>query len=209
MRNRERLLARIAASQQGAFTRAQALRCGFSETTIDRRVRSGLYERLEPTVYAASASQSSHGREVMASVLSTGGLAAAAHATAAYLWGMLSRPPKRVDVVTTRWDRVRRSAMVHESLDLQEGDVTAIDGIPVTTAARTVVDLGAMLPRMVPSALDAGLRMDLLTLDEVARFIARVAKRGRRGVGVIRPLIGRRRAGSSADPTSPTPSPRS
>jgi hypothetical protein len=47
---------------------------------------------------------------------------------------------------------------------------------------------------MVPSALDAGLRKELFTLDEVERFVARVAKRGRRGIGVIRPLIGRRRA---------------
>lgn len=79
--------------------------------------------------------------------------------------------------------------MVHESLDLVTEDLSELDGIPVTTPARTVVDLGATSPGAVPVALDAGLRKNLFSLDEVDRFVARVAKRGRRGVGVIRPLI--------------------
>jgi predicted transcriptional regulator of viral defense system len=189
MVNREMMLAGVAANQYGVFTMSQALRCGIGRRTIEKRAQRGRYLRLEPAVFAAAASPASWERSVVASVLSVGGLAGASHATAAFLWGLISRRPGRIDVVTTRWDRVRRAAMVHESLDLVAADLSELDGIPVTTPARTVVDLGATSPGAVPAALDAGLRKNLFSLDEVDRFVARVAKRGRRGVGVIRPLI--------------------
>lgn len=65
-----------------------------------------------------------------------------------------------------------------------------LDGIPVTSAARTVVDLGASAPPwFVERCLDTGLRKQLFTTWEVRRFIARVARPGRTGVGTIRPLV--------------------
>jgi hypothetical protein len=127
----------------------------------------------------------------MAAVLSVGEPAAASHRTAAELWGMTSRRGGSIEVVTRRWDRVRRPPFaVHESGDLVETDIVLVDGIPVTTAARTVVDLGANAPKwLVASCLDTALRKRLLTVGQVYRFMGRVAKRGRRGVGVIRPMI--------------------
>ena len=94
-------------------------------------------------------------------------------------------------MVTMRHERaIRRSFTVHESLDLSGGDIVRIDGLPTTSPARTVVDLGAVSPAWaVEACLDSGLRQRLFTLDEVCRFVNRVAKRGRRGVGVIRPLL--------------------
>jgi hypothetical protein len=191
---RDHTLSRIAADQHGAFTIDQAMSCGFARRTIERRAQRGQYTWLEHKVLAGAASSPTWEQSVVASVLSVGGVAAASHATSAYLWGLTTRRPDRIDVVTTRWDRVRRSAMVHESLDLEVGDLTTLDGVTVTNPARTVVDLGATERWNVPSALDTGLRKELFSLDEVERFVARVGKRGRRGVGVIRPLIKERRA---------------
>jgi very-short-patch-repair endonuclease len=98
------------------------------------------------------------------------------------------------EVVTTRWDRVRRpDVTVHESLDLIAEDVIELDGLAVTAPARTVVDLGASNRWLVESALEQGIRADRFTLGEVEAFMHRVARRGRRGVGVIRPLLEARR----------------
>jgi hypothetical protein len=96
--------------------------------------------------------------------------------------------------VTRRWDRRHRlDVVMHESLDLIDADITAVAGIPVTTAVRTVVDLGAVDPLRVERALEAGISSNTLTLAGVERFVVRVARRGRRGVGVIRPLLRERR----------------
>ncbi len=60
------------------------------------------------------------------------------------------------------------------------------------------MDLGASNKWIVERALEEGIRRSLLTLGDVEAFVARVSKRGRRGVGVIRPLLGARRRWDSA-----------
>jgi hypothetical protein len=184
----------FASQHHGVFTRHDALRLGVSRPTIDKRTRSGLYRRLEPGVYAVAGSPVSLRQKLVSVAFSFQGLAAISHQTAAELWGITRRGLRVVEVTTTRWDRVRRpNAVVHESLDLLAADVVDLDGIPVTTPARTVVDLGASNKWIVESALDEGIRKDLFTLDQVEAFVRRVARRGRRGVGVIRPLLAARR----------------
>jgi hypothetical protein len=191
VKDRDRRLAALASSQHSVFTAAQALSCGLSRSTLDARAKRGLLVREHPSVFAIGGTPRTWQREVMAAVLSVGEPAAASHRTAAELWGMTSRRGGSIEVVTRRWDRVRRPPFaVHESGDLVETDIVLVDGIPVTTAARTVVDLGAIAPKwLVASCLDTALRKRLLTVGQVYRFMGRVAKRGRRGVGVIRPMI--------------------
>lgn len=121
-------------------------------------------------------------------------LAAVSHQTAAELWGLTRRGIRAIEIVTTRWDRVRRDGIkVHESLDLIPTDVVELNDLPVTTAARTVVDLGAANKWLVEQALEEGIRRGRFTLEEVEAVVARVGRKGRRGVGVIRPLLEARR----------------
>jgi hypothetical protein len=88
----------------------------------------------------------------------------------------------------------RSGLTVHESLDLRQSDIVRMDSIPITSAPRTVVDLGASVPMgMVARCLDTGLRKGLFALLDVDLFVMRVAKSGRTGVGVIRPLLDERR----------------
>jgi len=129
-----------------------------------------------------------------AAVLSMPALAALSHRTAAEIWGLTDRGIRHIDVVTTRWDRVDRGDVdVHESLDLLESDVAECEGVAVTKPVRTVVDLGAVSPWDVERAMETGIRKGHFTLEEIEHFVARVARRGRRGVGVIRPLLEERR----------------
>lgn len=181
----------ITRKQHGVFTRSQAPASGVKSRTIDTRVANGTYERLHPHVLGISGSAATWHRSVVADVLSAGPLSAASHRTAAYLWELTSSRPAKTEVTSRRHLRVRkRDFVVHESKDLIESDIAILDGVPVTTAIRTVVDLGASAPLgTVARCLDAGLRIKLFTLADVQRFIGRVAKPGRSGVGTIRPLI--------------------
>jgi hypothetical protein len=191
MEERERRLARLAAQQHGAFTTAQAAGCGFNRRLIDRWAQRGVFLRVHPSVYVIGGSPRTWMQEVSAAVLSVNDAAAVSHQTAAVLWEMTDRRPDRIDVVTARWDRVRRPCIaVHESRDLLELDRVVLDGIAVTSPVRTIVDLGAEAPLwLVESCLDTALRAGLFDAQDVRRFIARIARRGRRGVGKIRPLI--------------------
>jgi hypothetical protein len=185
-----RRLGKHAAGRHGVFTRSEARAHGVSDRAIDGRTDVGRYERVAPAVYTIAGARRTMAQRIVAVVASFPGLAAASHQTAAELWGLTNRGIRTIEVVTTRWDRVHRpEATVHESLDLVREDVVDHRDIPVTTPARTVVDLGASNRWLVESALENGIRRGLFTLDEVAAFVARVARRGRRGVGVIRPLL--------------------
>ena len=187
----DRLLAAIARDQRGVFTLHQAVAAGLSKRTIRSRVDRGLFERIHPGVFGFAGSGGDWQRSVLAAVLSASEPAAASHRTAAYLWDMASLRPDRIEVVSRRHLRVHRQPFtVHESKDLVESDIVTIDGIPTTTAERTVVDLGASAsPRFVERCLDAGLRKRLFTAWQVRCFIARVGRPGRTGVGTIRPLV--------------------
>jgi hypothetical protein len=197
--DRRRDLADKAAKHHGVFTRRDAIECGVPDSTLLDGVATGRYRRLAPGVYAVAGSPETFLAEMATAVLAVPVLSALSHRTAADLWGLTDRGFRRVDVVTTRWDRVRRPGVqYHESLDLIEDDVVELRGLPVTSAERTVVDLGAVSPWDVERALEAGIRLRRFTIDSVDAFVARVAKRGRRGVGVVRPFLEERRKWDTA-----------
>lgn len=191
---RYHLLTDRAAMHHGVFTRREALELGISESSLFDALANGRYRKIWPGVYAVAGSPDTLWQQLAAAVLSVPAPSALSHRTAAELWGLTDRGIKHIDVVTTRWDRVRREGInYHESLDLVESDVEELGGLPVTTPVRTVVDLGAVSPWQVERAFEAGVRRGLLTIDRVESFVSRVARKGRRGVGVIRPLLEARR----------------
>lgn len=195
MSTREQLLIGVAQDQRGLFTRAQAVACGLPSSTITYRTRVGRYEQVQPGVYGISGTEPSWHRDVMARVLSLAEPGAASHLTAAHLWGLTDRRPRAIEVATRRHRRMPRGDLVvHESLDLRISDILVVDSIPVTSVARTVVDLGASAPiGAVARCLDTGLRKGLITLVDVELFVMRVGRSGRTGVGTIRPLLDERR----------------
>ena len=187
-------LSRIASKQHGVFTREQALTSDLSLHRIQHRLDRGQYLSLGSGAYLVAGTPNTWHRRVSAAVQSTGSDAAASHQTAAELLGLTSLRGKHVEVITPRWTREHRDFTVHESRDLIPEDVVIVDGMPTPVPARTIVDLGATARLwLIVSCLDTGLRKAIVTLDEVEGFIARVARKGRRGVGVVRPLIRERR----------------
>ena len=87
-----------------------------------------------------------HGRFI-AAVLSCGPGAALSHVAAGVLLGVLDERGARIDVTVPRGgQRRRRGAVIIHRAALTERDVTTKHGIPVTTPARTLIDLADVLP---------------------------------------------------------------
>jgi very-short-patch-repair endonuclease len=84
--------------------------------------------------------------------------AAVSHRSAASLWEMLSASEGQVDVIVAGYGgRVRRVGIrVHRSQTLTRRDVILRYGIPVTTPARTVADLGDATARGSAGAVSRG-----------------------------------------------------
>jgi very-short-patch-repair endonuclease len=141
------MIAELAVRQHGLVTRAQLLGMGVPSDTVRGRVR---VKRLHPVhrgVYRVGPLSSPREHE-MAAVLACGAGATISHWSGAGLW-QVCRPrgaADRVDVTVACADRGRRPGIrayrVGRSLHAEE--VTVLDGIPVTSLARTVFDLAGL-----------------------------------------------------------------
>jgi hypothetical protein len=171
-------LAAEAARHHGIITRAQAGDLGASRSLIDRRVRSGAWQRISPGVFAVSGTPATWERAVTAAVYGTGPLALASHATACHLHG-LTRRPRRIEVTVPGVARPNREYVIHRSSDLEESDYVKVVGIPTTCVARTMVDVSVPWGEVWASrALDEAVRRNLTTLRHVAAMLHRVARKG-------------------------------
>lgn len=182
-------LARLAARQYGLYTTEQAHAAGVNDAGLLRRSRSGRIQRIEPNVYRLAGVPAMWHQSVLAACFTED---AFAHGrTAAVLWGLDGFDPRVVEVVTHRWRRrVNASVRVHETRDLTEADRAERASIPVTSIERTIIDLGAVVPRSkVEQAFDDALRRGLTSPELVHDRFVQLARRGRPGVGVLRPVL--------------------
>lgn len=187
----QRGISGVARGQEGLLTLAQVRTNGMSRWVARYRVGSGRWERAQRGIYRVAGAPWSWRQDLLAACLAAGRGAAASHRSAACLWELegVDWGVVEISVVRSRYHRLD-GVIVHRSTDLSPAVATVRHGVPVTTPARTLVDLGAVLPeRMVELALDSALGRRLVTVAGVRLALDAVARRGRRGVGVLRSLL--------------------
>jgi very-short-patch-repair endonuclease len=140
------VIAALADAQYGVVARAQLLERGVSGDDIDRRIRARRLRRLHRGVYAVGHRVLTVEGRWMAAVFAGGPGAVLSHASAAAAWDLRRAGGTFIHVtVSTRAGRERRAGLrLHRSM-LGAGDVTVHRGIPITTPARTVIDLSRTL----------------------------------------------------------------
>lgn len=135
-------MAEIAGRQHGIVARQQVEGLGRSGITVDRWLRKGRLHRIYPGVYALGHDAITQRGRWMAAVLASGPGAVLSHRSATALWGIWGSGAGEVHVTVPRKSRSRRSIRRHFGA-LPFDEVTNRDGIPVTSAARSVLDLAA------------------------------------------------------------------
>jgi very-short-patch-repair endonuclease len=138
-------------AQHGVVSREQLLAYGFTSHGIVHRLEKGRLHRVTPGVYAVGRPElTQHGRW-MAAVLSCGPDAVLSHSSAAALWGIRPARGAGTEITVPAGRTPRRPGLtVHRRAAFES---TECHGIPVTTAACTLVDLSARLPRNEIEAL--------------------------------------------------------
>jgi very-short-patch-repair endonuclease len=125
----------------------------------------------------------------MAAVLACGPGALLSHRSAAALWALRATAATRVDVTVQAGNRSRRPGIaVHLTGHLPPEESAGLDGIPVTSVARTLLDLAGVLPAaQLRLAMEEAERLELLD----ARAVEQACDhgRGRRGTRQLRSLI--------------------
>ncbi|HVV36073.1 MAG TPA: type IV toxin-antitoxin system AbiEi family antitoxin domain-containing protein [Acidimicrobiales bacterium] len=184
-----RLLA-IAAMQLGLFTVTQALDAGVSRRTLRTRIGQGAWRRFRRGVFVVEGHPSTPAQAHMAAVLATGvDGTRSSHRAGAWLWAMT--PYEQTPEVTIPADvRLRwRDVRVHRTqTPLLPAEVRK--GVPVTTAAETLLDLGAVMSlQKVQLALDRGIANRVVTPMSALAELERRGKMGVRGTAALRHLL--------------------
>jgi hypothetical protein len=181
----------LAGRQHGLVTRRNLLDLGFGPRSIEHRIKSGRLHGVTRGVYAVGWPGLTPKRRWMAAVLACGEGAALSHRSAACLWGIGSEHDALVDVsVRHRTRRRRPEILIHNRPSLPLRDITTVDGIPLTTPARTLVDLATQSPPVaLERAVNEADKRDLI--DPEALRAALVHFAGEPGVRALRTLLDR------------------
>jgi hypothetical protein len=183
----DRRVSELAARQYGVVTLGQLLGLGLGEHGIYERVRTRRLLRLHRGIYAVGHEQLRGDGYRLAAVMACGPGAVLSHASAAALWSIRASAATVIDVtVPSRAGRLSRSGIrIHRSGRLGVQDVTTKDAIPVTTVARTLLDLADVLPKQaLKRAIDES---EYLRLFDLTSLVAVVnANTGRRGATLLK-----------------------
>jgi len=178
-------LTKLANQQWGVVARRQLAALEVTPAMVKARVARGSLTRLHRGVYAVGHRRLTPRGRALAAVLAVGPGAALSHRSAAWLHELAPLPQRRIEVTTAARATAGAAIDLHRSTALDARDLTVVDGIPVTTLARTLVDLASVVPRdRLATAVAEAERRLLLDVDALTAAIERT--RGRRGPGHAR-----------------------
>jgi hypothetical protein len=140
------VLAELADRQWGVVSRGQLRELGFSRGAVEHWLAVGRLHGLYRGVYAVGhTALRAEGRR-LAAVLACGEGAVLSHVSAAAHWGLLHTAATKTDVTAPATRRAHSGIRLHLSRSLIARDTTTHEQIPITTIARTLLDLAATQP---------------------------------------------------------------
>lgn len=183
---RRREAADLAAAQHGPVHHDQLLDLGFSPRSVGRLVEEGWLCRVHRCVYAVGHAPLTRHGWWSAALLAGGPDAALSHWAAAGLRRI--RPAReRIDVTVPRRRRPQDGIVFHRAR-LPEDERDVIDGLAVTSVARTLLDLAAVADahQVERAANEAQARRlgDRLPIEHLL-----LRHRGHRGVAILRTAL--------------------
>jgi very-short-patch-repair endonuclease len=171
----------LAARQSGVVSHVQLLGLGLSPDDVRLRRERGRLHVLHRGVYAVGHRVVRAEGRRWAGLLALGPDAFLSHHTAADAFDIQRSDSPLVHVtVRGRAGRARRAGIrVHRPRALPDGEVTVLRGMPITTPARTLLDLaGARLRAdLLAKALDQAHRLKLIDFAELRELLARYHRR--------------------------------
>jgi hypothetical protein len=180
---------RTALRSAGIVTRADLLSSGVTSVAIDGAIRHGTLIRLGQGVYGRAPVIRQVRREpegdyllrVAVALAMAGPDTVASHQSAARLLGIAVTAKPTTDVTVTGppdLGRHNRPGTHRFNATMPAGHVTAIRGLPITTAARTVIDLARTLDfRTAVAAADGALHRRLTSKAELRSVLAELPRR--------------------------------
>lgn len=180
----------LAGKQHGVFSRAQLQLLGATRRAIQHRLEIGRWERVVRGVFRLAGVAPTWRQKLMMAALYWGEGSGISHRAAAALHRLAGFEPDKVHVTIPRSRKGAGPGIVHRN-NLPPVDLTEVEGIPVTTAARTLIDIAPIVSRdALEEALDDGLRRGVFSIPRLRWRLDELGRR--RGAAVLRNILDER-----------------
>jgi very-short-patch-repair endonuclease len=184
------VVAWIAARQLGLITAEQLIAAGVGRGSIRWRLANGALHRVFRGVYLVGHAVPVPGAFEFAAVLACGAGAVVSHRSAVGVWRL--GPPLRGEVEVTvagRDCRSRAGLRVYQVQELPSFDRATKNGIPVTSAARTLIDYASTTgANEAERAIAEAFALKLVNEPQLLAAIDRGPHRA--GVAAVRAILG-------------------
>ncbi|NJP74604.1 type IV toxin-antitoxin system AbiEi family antitoxin domain-containing protein, partial [Streptomyces sp. C1-2] len=199
------VLSGAAADQWGLVTAAQAKELGLNAVQLLRLTEAGLLENVSRGVYFLATGAVPQHMDIKAAwlrlqprefawnrPLGHPDSGVVSHASACRLHELGDIPAPEVEITVPRRRTTNEPFVRLRTASLEPADITVVDGLPVTTAARTIVDLlqakadGGHIGGVIAEAE----RRELIAVDELAERVRPYARKyGLKATATGRDLI--------------------
>jgi hypothetical protein len=171
-------LAELATRQYGVVSTRQLEGLGYGRNSVAKAAKAGRLHRVHRGVYVVGYRRLSWRGRCMAAVLGSSP-SVASHLSAGWIWGLLRFRPDTMHVTSPSARRAKRSFIVHQA-DLPVADRMICEGIPVTSVARTILDLSvSRTAQQIRGQIQRGDDLKVFDLREMRDLLAR--SNGHRG----------------------------
>jgi hypothetical protein len=188
-------LRKVAAKQDGVFSRDDARAAGCTSQALWRAEARGELVRLFDDVYRFAAAPDTWRARAYAANLGGGDLCGLSHRSARGFYGLPAASNAVTEVLCARWDRLKYDWLrVHEFTGLEATDLTVVDGVRVIVPELAVLQLAGppwVTADQVEYAIYAARRRGWLTNASLQEYLYRRARRGRPGVRNLRAALAR------------------
>ena len=167
----------IAEPQAGYFTTSQAIAAGYSRSLLSHHAAASTFLRVRRGIYRLARFPSSPWEDLYVAWLRCGPRAVISHDSALAFLDLSDFLPSEVHVTVPRASSRRRDRLRLHTSELRPDETTFRDGLPITTAARTIADVA-----------NAGLAAEL-----VDQAVEEAWNRGLTNADALREQLGRRR----------------
>ena len=165
----------IAEAQAGYFTSAQAREAGFSAPLLHHHTRQRRFQRVAPRVYRLTHFPGSPFEDLFIAWLRTGPHSVISHDSALALYDLSDALPDAIHVTVPRTASRRRPGLRLHTRHLPPEDVTWYQGLPVTTAPRTIADVASagLADELIIQAIHEALARGLTTENDLQAMAQR------------------------------------
>ncbi len=192
MRSNDERLLELAAANNFLVGRTELAAAGMTSRQWVRRVGSGEWLPVMPTVWCHAATPQTWVLKVRAAAMWVGSPAALAVLSAARWWGLDGfEDSEVVEFVVPHGRRSKRGPAIRIIRDWSRKDFLVREGVVVTNVTRTIVDLAAFgaSARELERAIDSGVRNRWTSVPTLTTRMAELARPGRKGIPQLRELL--------------------